>query len=114
MKTLTTLTAIAALLAGITVASAQDRAPDNNRANATQYNSQAADPANNTRSSGVAPSAGSQQQAMGNSPFCITTSASNSSLNCKYASMAACEVDAKPQNYQCSANPKKMGTTGSR
>jgi len=114
MKTITTLTAVAALLAGITVASAQmDRPADNNRANATQYNSQAADPANSTRSSGAAPSAGSQQ-AMGNAPFCITTSASNGSLNCKYASMAACETDAKPQNYQCSPNPKKMGTTGSK
>src|ERR1019366_9235411 len=74
MKMLTTLTAVAALLAGISVASAQmTREPDNNRASSPQYNSQAADPTNNTRSSGAMPAPGSQQQAIGNSPFCVTT-----------------------------------------
>ena len=34
-------------------------------------------------------------------------------LNCKYASLAACEKDAKAQNLNCSPNPKKS-TTGSK
>ena len=51
-------------------------------------------------------------QTIGNAAFCINTSASGS-LNCKYASMAACEKDAKPQNLNCSPNPKKS-TTGSK
>ena len=51
-------------------------------------------------------------QTIGNAAFCINTSASGA-LNCKYASMAACEKDAKPQNLNCSPNPKKS-TTGSK
>jgi len=86
MKTLTTLTAIAALAAGISFAQAQMGAP---------------------------PSGSMQKpQAVGNSPFCINMSGSGG-LNCKYASMAACEKDAKPQNLSCLPNPNKS-TTGSR
>jgi hypothetical protein len=89
MKTLTTLTAVAALVAGISVAQAQG-------------------------TMGSPPAGGAMQksQTVGNSPFCINMSASGG-LNCKYASMAACEKDAKPQNLNCSPNPNK-GTTGSR
>lgn len=90
MKSVTTLAALAALLAGISFAQAQG-------------------------SMGNSSSSGSRMQApqtIGNAAFCINTSASGS-LNCKYASMAACEKDAKPQNLNCSPNPKK-GTTGSK
>ena len=87
MKSLITLSA-AALLAGVSIASAQMSQPSS------------------------APSAGAKQ-ATGTGQFCITTSASNSSLNCKFASMAACEKEAKAQNLQCSANPNKS-TTGSK
>ena len=89
MKSLTTLTAIAVLVAGISVAQAQG-------------------------TMGSPSSGGSMQksQTIGNSLFCINTSASGA-LNCKYASMAACEKDAKPQNLNCSPNPNKS-TTGSR
>jgi len=86
MKTLTTLTAVAALVAGISVAQAQMSSPS---------------------SSGTA-----APQQIGNAAFCINTSASGG-LNCKYVSMAACEKDAKPQNLNCSPNPKKS-TTGSK
>lgn len=110
MKTTIMLGAVA-LLTGITIANAQmTRAPDDNKANATQLNSQAADP--NTNNTSAAPG-GSQQMAKGNGAFCITMSASNSSLNCKFASMAACEKEAKTQNLQCSPNPKRS-TTGSK
>ena len=88
MKTLTTLTAVAALIAGMSIASAQ------------------------MQPSGSSPSSGSAAQAIGSSPFCIATSASGA-LNCKYASLAACEKDAKPQNLNCSPNPNRA-TTGSK
>jgi hypothetical protein len=87
MKTLTTLTAIAALAAGMAFAQAQGTM-------------------GSPSSSGAAP------QQIGNAAFCINTSASGG-LNCKYASLAACEKDAKPQNLNCSPNPKKS-TTGSK
>ena len=87
MKTLATFTAIATLVAGVSFAQAQG-----------------------TMGS---PSPGTQKsQTIGNSPFCINMSASGG-LNCKYASMAACEKDAKPQNLNCLPNPNKS-TTGSR
>jgi hypothetical protein len=88
MKTLTTLTAVAALIAGVSFAQAQGTM--------------------GSPSSG----SGMKAQTVGNSPFCINTSASGG-LNCKYTSMAACEKDAKPQNLNCSPNPNKS-TTGSR
>jgi len=88
MKTLTTLTAVCALVAGISFAQAQG-----------------------TMGS---PSSSSmqKQQMVGTLPFCINMSASGG-LNCKYASLAACEKDAKPQNLNCSPNPNKS-TTGSK
>ncbi len=89
MKTLTTLTAVAALVAGISFAQAQG-----------------------TMGSPSSGSSMQKTQTIGNSPFCINTSASGA-LNCKYSSMAACETDAKPQNLNCSPNPNKS-TTGSR
>lgn len=86
MKTLTTLTAIAALVAGVSFAQAQMGSPQ--------------------------PGSMQKAQTIGNSPFCINVSASGG-LNCKYTSLAACEKDAKPQNLNCSPNPNKS-TTGSR
>ncbi len=86
MKTLTTLTAVAALVAGIAVANAQMKP--------------------STSGPAAAP------KATGNSPFCISTSVGGA-LNCKYTSMDACQKDAKPQNMNCLPNPNK-GTTGSK
>jgi integral membrane sensor domain MASE1 len=87
MKTLTTLSAIAALVAGISFAQAQGTMGQ-------------------TGSGMQAP------QATGTGAFCIAASPGGA-LNCKYASLAACEKDAKPQNLNCSPNPKKS-TTGSK
>jgi hypothetical protein len=84
-----TLTAVAALIAGISLAHAQG-----------------------TMGSPSSSSSMQKSQTMGNAAFCINTSASGA-LNCKYASMAACEKDAKPQNLNCSPNPNKS-TTGSK
>jgi hypothetical protein len=87
MKTLTTLTTVAAIVAGISVAQAQGTMG--------------------------APSGSMQKsQTVGNSAFCINMSGGGG-MNCKYASMAACEKDAKPQNLSCSPNPNKS-TTGSK
>ncbi len=95
MKTLTTLTAVAALVAGLSIASAQTTTP---------------------KSGAMAPSSSSssmgQQAATGSGKFCVETSAGGS-LNCKYASLSACEKDAKAQNLNCSPNPKS-GTTGAK
>ena len=89
-NTITTLTAVVALVAGVSLAQAQG-----------------------TMGKTSSPSTGMQApQTIGNAAFCINTSASGA-LNCKYASMAACEKDAKPQNLNCSPNPKKS-TTGSK
>lgn len=84
MKSLITFTAVAALIAGISVVQAQG-----------------------TMGSGM-----QAPQTTGNAAFCIATSPGGP-LNCKYASLAACEKDAKPQNLNCSPNPKKS-TTGSK
>ena len=89
MKTLTTLTAVAALVAGISIAQAQG-----------------------TMGQTGSSSGSMQPQTTGNAAFCIATSPGGP-LNCKYANLAACERDAKPQNLNCSSNPKKS-TTGSK
>jgi hypothetical protein len=95
MKTLTTLTAVAALIAGLSIANAQTMAP---------------------KSGAMGSSSGSssmgRQAATGSGKFCIETSAGGS-LNCKYASMDACQKDAKAQNLNCSPNPKSS-TTGAK
>jgi hypothetical protein len=92
MKTLTTLTAVAALIAGVSIASAQ-MSPSTKTPGA---------------SSGMS---GSTQQATGTGKYCIETS--GGAMNCKYASLAACQKDAKAQNQSCSPNPKSS-TTGSK
>lgn len=92
MKTLTTLTAISALVAGLSVASAQMTTPKSNSMGA----------------SGSA--AGSSARITGTSQFCLVTSPGNA-MNCKYASLAACQKDATAGG-QCQQNPKS-GTTGS-
>jgi hypothetical protein len=92
MKTLTTLTAVAALIAGISIASAQ------------MSQSSSSPGANNA-------SPESSQQATGNGKYCIETSPGGA-LNCKYASLSACQKDARAENKQCAPN-LNSGTTGS-
>jgi hypothetical protein len=93
MKTLTTLTAVAALIAGISIANAQATAPKPGAAN------------NSTMGS-------TKRIATGSGKYCIETSPGGA-LNCKYASLAACQKDAKANNRACSPNPN-AGTTGSK
>ena len=85
MKTLTALTAVAVLFAGVVTASAQSGS-----------------------SSGMEP----QQKTLGSGQYCLKTSATTA-LSCKYASMTACQKDAKTQRGSCRPNPT-VGTTGSK
>ena len=87
MKTLTTFAAVAALIAGISVASAQNSSMDKSGA----------------MGSGAT-------QAIGTGKFCVkgTTGA----LNCQFASLSACQKAAKGSET-CSANPNG-GTTGAK
>ena len=87
MKTLTTLTAVAALIAGISIASAQTSSMDKS----------------DTMGS-------SSTQAAGSGKFCIK--GASGALNCQYASLAACQNAAK-SGETCSPNPSS-GTTGSK
>ena len=95
MKTLTTLTAVAALVAGLSVASAQTTTPKSGAMGSSSSSSSMG-----------------RQAATGSGKFCIETSAGGS-LNCKYANLAACQKDAKAQNLNCAPNPNS-GTTGAK
>ena len=99
MKTLTTLTAVAALVAGLSIANAQTTTPKSGA------NSGAMGSSSSRSSMG-------RQAATGSGKFCIETSAGGS-LNCKYASLSACQKDAQAQNLNCSPNPNSA-TTGAK
>ncbi len=96
MKTLTTLTAVAALITGMSIASAQ-MSPSGSSSGSTGT------------SSGTM---GGSNHATGTGKFCIETSPGGA-LNCKYASLAACQQAAKANNRQCAPNPNS-GTTGAK
>ena len=87
MKTLTTLTAVAALIAGISFASAQTSSMDKSNS-----------------------MSGSSAQATGTGKFCIK--GTSGALNCQYASLSDCQK-AATGSQSCSANPNS-GTTGSK
>ena len=95
MKTLTTLTAVAALIAAMSIASAQ-----------------MSPPSTSSGSTGASGTMGNSKQAIGTGKFCIET-APGGALNCKYASLAACQQDAKANSRQCAPNPYS-GTTGAK
>ncbi len=83
MKTLTTLTAVAALIAGMSIAGAQS-SMSNDRPGAT----------------------GSSAQVTGTGKFCLKED--SGAFKCQYASLPACET-ANP-GKDCAQNPKE--TTG--
>jgi hypothetical protein len=86
MKTLTTLTAVAALIAGISVASAQS----------------SMDKSNSMGSSSTA-------SITGTGKFCVK--GTSGALNCEYASLSACQK-AVTGSESCQARPSS--TTGSK
>ena len=121
MKTITTLTAIAALIAGISLASAQNQggaapqgaSPSNINKGADDSTKSGAQ--SGSESSGTAMKSGgaiNPGRQVGNGQFCVEIS-KGGGIDCKYASMTACEKDAQPQGLQCSAN-LKQGTTGAK
>lgn len=91
MKTLTTLTAVAALMAGIAIASAQGTMTPKSPA---------------TTGSGTM---GSSTSVTGSGKYCIK--GVSGALNCQFASLSACQKVAK-SGETCSTNPNG-GTTGS-
>ncbi|MBI3705710.1 MAG: hypothetical protein HY244_18095 [Rhizobiales bacterium] len=117
MKTLTTLTAVAALIAGISIASAQNPASQSPQASPSDMNksnmpkaSGSQTPATTGQSSSG--SSMNKQTATGTGKFCVEVS-KGGSLNCKFASMDACQKEAKAQGLNCSPNPNS-GTTGAK
>jgi hypothetical protein len=110
MKTLTTLTAVAALIAGMSIATAQ-----NSPSNTPSSMSKGAEPTkpSGTQMNPSMPGAAGKQTTTGNARFCIESSPGGA-LECKFASMAACEIEGKPNNRMCKPNPNIGGTTGAR
>lgn len=120
MKTLTTLTAVAALIAGMSIAniaSAQNAAGPSPSTSSPSNLNKGGDTGttagqSGTQTKGAAMKNGAKKSmATGRSKFCMSGADGTNQLNCKYASMAACEKAAKPMNRNCQANPK-MATTG--
>ena len=95
MKTLTTLTAVAALIAGMSVAAAQT--------------SPGSSPPSKSNDSMGAPQ---QQKVTGTGKYCIEQSPGGA-LNCRYASLTSCQKAAKSGDQQCMPNPKSS-TTGAK
>ena len=120
MKTPTTLTAVVALIAGMSIASAQNAGgpagPGASPSNINKGSSDAASPStqSGSQSSGSAMQSGGMKdsRAAGTGKFCVETT-KGGGLDCKYVDLAACNKDAQPQNLKCSANPN-AGTTGSK
>ena len=121
MKTLTTMTAIAALIAGISFANAQNsgNAPSNSATPPSSINSKATDTNSSksgSESSGAAMKSDNKASGKmtwkGTGKFCITQSAGSLEMDCKFASIEACQTEAKPRNLACQPNANTGGTTG--
>ena len=122
MKTLTALTAAAALIAGMAIAGAQNAPsmpPENSSPN--QINKGSLPEKNSgTQSQRSAKTAGPAKQSniTGNARFCMEMTPGGG-LECKYQTMASCEQAGKPNNRICHPNPNmasrgSSSTTGSR
>jgi hypothetical protein len=124
MKTLTTLTAVAALIAGMSIASAQNSGGTGPAtASPSNINKSGGDVGTGTSPTSKSGSEGSaaakssaamkkDKQVTGNGKFCIEMS-EGGALECKFASLEACVKEGKPNSRQCQPNPK-LGTTGSK
>ena len=106
MKTITALTAIAALVVGISIASAQNSGGAAGQ-NASPGNiNKGADPSTRSGAQSGSESSGSAMQSSGtskgrvtgNGQFCVEVS-KGGGVECKYTSMSACEKDAQPQGF---------------
>jgi len=122
MKTLTTLTAVAALIAGMSIAGAQNM-PSNPVENSSpnQINKGSLPDKNSgTQSQRAAHArAKSGPSVTGSARYCLQATPGSSTLDCRYRSMASCQQAAKPNFKNCVENPrtaraKTRSTTGSR
>ena len=94
MKALTTFVAVAALIAGVSIASAADNSMNKS----------------GTMGSSSSMSKSTTAQVTGTGKFCIKSS--SGALNCQYASLSDCQKVATG-GKTCEANPH-TGTTGSK
>lgn len=110
MKTFTTLTAVAALVVGMSVASAQNKAgpapaetsPSNlNAGTATPGTPQSGTQSKGTAKAATVKKSGAKNTITGKSKFCISGKATANTWDCKFATLAACETAAKPVNEIC-------------
>ena len=117
MKSLTTLAAAAALIAGMSIASAQNTAgpapKGSSPSNLNAGSSTAGQSGSQSKGTAMKKSRTKKHMATGKAKFCMTAAPGGTNqLNCKYASMASCEKAAKPLNRNCEPNPNMGGTTG--
>ena len=112
MKTLTALTAVAALLAGISIAGAQNTPTPNNPQPPSSINRGMT----STQQSGseMAPSMqkGKIDRTADSGKFCLNSDA-GSQVNCSYATLAQCNAAKTGNTDTCTPNPK-TATTGSK
>jgi hypothetical protein len=120
MKTITALAAIAALAAGISIASAQnaggpagpDASPGNINKGGDRSSQMGSQSGSESGGTAMKSGAGKTASSTGNGKFCIEIS-KGGGTECRYASMSACEKDAQARGLECSPNPKQ-GTTGAK
>jgi hypothetical protein len=120
MKAMITLTAVAALIAGISLASEQNMggsaSPNASPSNINKGDdsSTKAGAQSGSESSGTAKQAGAMKNRVtGTGKFCIQVSKSGGGIECRFANLATCTKEAQPRGLQCSQNPN-MGTTGAK
>lgn len=103
MKTFTMLAAVAALVgAMVSLADAQGSMGQSGQSGSSMKSGQSG-----------SMQQGAMDKATGSGKFCVEKSAGGG-WDCKYASLQACEKDAKAQNLQCHPNPNTGNTTGSK
>ncbi len=120
MKTLTALTAAAALIAGISIANLA------NAQNPAGAAPQVSSPSNLNKGSDTGPTpqsgaeskstarSGMKRAAMtGKSRYCMSGARGSNSWNCKFASMASCKKAEKSMGRNCRTNPR-MASSGTK
>jgi len=110
MKTLTTFAVAAVLASGLSIAAAQN-APTSKAPVSPNSINKGTLPGTPSGAESQTTATGQPVHIAGHGKFC--SEATNHALNCKFASMSACEKQSKADNLHCVANPN-LGTTGSR
>ena len=120
MKSLMTMTAVAALIAGMSIANAQNAGgaapPGASPSNINKGTDDGKGTDSGSESSKMAAQPGNKgkdKKVVGTGKFCIQMSSGEGGIECKFSSLEACVKEGKPNNRQCSPNPN-LGTTGSK